>query len=161
MVNEAYCLQVMCTSKFIDVIFSGSCYFQAICQNITSLFYSCMKRHSYFLHKSFISQMSQSNLTFCRQFNVQSSGLPRSMPNADQCRSQSWHWSEMSLNADHCRNWSALIGIDRHWDQCQDFDRHWSALIGIGHWSRESCNHGWCNFFPPTSVVIGTNLKGF
>ncbi len=39
------------------------------------------------------------------------------------------------------RNWSALIGIDRHWDhmdQCQNFDRHWLALIGIGHWSRES-----------------------
>ena len=54
------------------------------------------------------------------------SGLPRSMPNADQCRSKFWHWSQ-------CR----LRDIS---DQCHDFDRHWSALISIGHWSGESCN---------------------
>ncbi len=34
----------------------------------------------------------------------QVSGLPRSLPNADQCRSKSWHLSKMSLNADHCRS---------------------------------------------------------
>ncbi len=70
-----------------------------------------------------------------------------------QCRSKSWHWSEMPLNASQyrlipinssqcrikatCRSmldqfcliwhWSELIGIDRHWDQCQNSDRHWSA----------------------------------
>ncbi len=38
--------------------------------------------------------------------------LPRSMPNADQCRSKSWHWSELPLNADHCRS---IPIIDWHW----------------------------------------------
>ncbi len=44
------------------------------------------------------------------------------MPNADQCRSKSWPWSEMSLNADHSSelidigiNARILIGIDRYW----------------------------------------------
>ncbi len=60
------------------------------------------------------------------------SGLPRSMPNADQN-------SGIDPNVDHFRSmlinssqliridwqWSALRGI---WDQCHDFDQHWSAL---------------------------------
>ena len=33
------------------------------------------------------------------------------MPNADQCRSKSWHWSEMSLN----RNWSTLGSMPEYW----------------------------------------------
>ena len=76
---------------------------------------------------------------------VLNTGLPwsiMSMPNADQCRSKSWHWSEMPLNGD----WSALIRIDRHWDQCQNFDLHWLALIGIGHWSGESCKQHTANW---------------
>ncbi len=42
------------------------------------------------------------------------------MPNADQCRSKFWHWSQ-------CRSVpiNALRGIS---DRCHDFDRHWSAL---------------------------------
>ncbi len=74
-------------------------------------------------------------------------GLPRSMPNADQCRSKSWHWSEMPLNANHCRSMPinsdqflsmpinanlALIGIERNWEELIGIDRHWSELIDIG-----------------------------
>ncbi len=40
------------------------------------------------------------------------------MINDDQSRSKSWHWFEISFNADQC----------------------WSALIGIGHWSRGPLN---------------------
>ncbi len=58
-------------------------------------------------------------------------GLPRSMPNADQS-----HGIDPKCL-------SMLIGIDWHWDQCQNFDRHWSALgidrgspnIQYRHWS--------------------------
>ncbi len=53
-----------------------------------------------------------------------------------RCRSKSWHWSEMSLE----RNWSELIGIDRNWTTLGSMPEFWSALIGIGHWSRESCS---------------------
>ena len=66
--------------------------------------------------------------------------------NVDQCRSKSWHWSEMSLNADHCLiwHWSALIGIDRHWDQCQNFERHWSTLgIDWGNPDHNRWSTGW------------------
>ena len=78
------------------------------------------------------------------------------MPNADQCRSKFWHWSQcrsIPINADQflsmpirhwstliCieRNWSEFIGIDRQWsalrdisDQCYDFDRHWALIGGV------------------------------
>ena len=46
------------------------------------------------------------------------SGLPETMPNADQCRSM------------RIKN-LALISIDRHWDQCQNFDRHWALIEGV------------------------------
>ena len=36
--------------------------------------------------------------------------------------------------------WEVLRHFDRHWDQRHNFDRHWSVLIGIGHWSGESCD---------------------
>ncbi len=48
------------------------------------------------------------------------------MPNVDQCRSK-------------FRNWSQCQSIPINANQYHDFDRHWSALIGIGHWSGESC----------------------
>ncbi len=90
------------------------------------------------------------------------SGLPRSMPNGDQCRPMPdeveliWHWLAW-IGID--QYWSALIGndwhwsaltslkIDRHWSAFWEafwinaiiligIDRHWSALIGIDrHWS--------------------------
>ncbi len=95
----------------------------------------------------------------------------RTIPINAQCRSKSWHWSEMSLNAnqfwsiplnaDQCRSmpdqgiiktclinsawsgidrhWEELIGIDRNWSTLGSMPEFWSALIGIGHWSRESC----------------------
>ena len=81
-------------------------------------------------------------------------GLPRSMPNADQCRSK----SEMPLNANHCwsmsinsdrflsmrsmpidRHSEELIGIDQHWSELIDIGINVRILIGIGHWWRESC----------------------
>ncbi len=75
----------------------------------------------------------------------------RTPPINAQSRSKSWHWSEMSLNADQFRSrgmvtkvltsgsstgidrhWSALIGIDRNWSELIGIDRHWSELIDIG-----------------------------
>ena len=78
----------------------------------------------------------------------------------DQCRSKSWHWSEMPLNADHCQ--SILINSSQCWsmpinssDQCwtmpinarsilldlalisieTNWEENWLALIGIDrHW---------------------------
>ena len=35
------------------------------------------------------------------------------------------------------RNWEEFIGIERHFGSMSWF---WSTLIGIGHWSRGSCN---------------------
>ncbi len=35
----------------------------------------------------------------------------------------------MPIIANQCQ--SALIGIDRHWDQCQNFDRHWALIEGV------------------------------
>ncbi len=70
-------------------------------------------------------------------------GLPRSMPNAinaNQCWSKFWHWSQcrsIPINADQCRS---MIGIERHFGSMPWF---WSALIGIGHWSDESCIQDW------------------
>ena len=44
-----------------------------------------------------------------------------------QCRSMPIKIMASIQNASQCQS-SALIGIDRHWDQCQNFYRHWSAL---------------------------------
>ncbi len=88
------------------------------------------------------------------------------MTNADQCRSMliniNWYrcWS-IQINADHC--WSlpintdqcrsmsinagsilldlALIGIERNWSTLGSMPEFWSALIGIWHWSGESCHY--------------------
>ena len=81
--------------------------------------------------------------------------------NTDQCRSKSWHWSKMPLNADHC--WSmpinsdqflsthfmnagsilldlALIGIERNWSELIDIWINARILNSIErHWSGESC----------------------
>ena len=80
------------------------------------------------------------------QISAAISGLPRSMPNANQCRSKLWQWSRCwsiqinaDINSDKCQikqNWS---GIDWHWQfllifcWCLDsaligIDRHWGAL---------------------------------
>ncbi len=64
-------------------------------------------------------------------------GFPQSMPNTDQCRSKSWHWSEIPLNADH---WSILGSMSQFW----------SALISIGQQSYRSTIGGLletCFFF--------------
>ncbi len=61
--------------------------------------------------------------------DLQWSRLPRSLPNADQCRSKFWHWSRcrsIPTNADrHLKafriNAMILNGVDQHW-----------------HWLRES-----------------------
>ncbi len=64
------------------------------------------------------------------------SGLPGSLPNANQCRSKHRHWSEIPLNVNHY--WSMPIVIDRHWLEIIVIERYfgsmpgfWSALIGI------------------------------
>ncbi len=86
------------------------------------------------------------NLVRCCDF------LELLMTNADQCPSiftytnAHQHWS-MPIIADRCppipinargildllligidQNWLAMIVIDRHWDQCHNFDQYWSAL---------------------------------
>ncbi len=69
----------------------------------------------------------------------------RTPPINAQCRSKSWHWSEMPLNADHRRSiplnadQCRLRGIDRNWSTLGSMPEFWSTLIGIGHWSGESC----------------------
>ena len=56
----------------------------------------------------------------------------RSMPvNVSQCRSMIWFSPVFYWCLD-----PALIGIERHFGSMPWF---WSALIGIGHWLRESC----------------------
>ncbi len=57
-------------------------------------------------------------------------GLPRSMHNADKCRSKFWHWSQfrsIPINV-LLMPWS---GIDRNWEELRGIDRHWLAMIGI------------------------------
>ncbi len=95
----------------------------------------CQKRcqNNDYLYKSLIQCISPSSLNKPAISNI---SLRHTSINA-QCRSKSWHWSEMPLNADQFlsmprginRNWSLLIKIDRHWDQCQNFDWHWSELV--------------------------------
>ena len=77
-------------------------------------------------------------------------GFPWSVSTADQYQLKSRHWSEISLNADHCglrininRHLEELIGIERNWSTLGSMAEFWSALIGIGHWSREFCVHKW------------------
>ncbi len=64
------------------------------------------------------SPMSSSLLVF-EELWTTCTRLPRSMPNADQCRPKFWHWSQC---------WSIPIGIDRHWEELIGNDRHWEAL---------------------------------
>ena len=67
-----------------------------------------------------------------------------SLTNADQFLSISINARSRGCFTDALiQHWSALRGIDRQWlivsgISYQGFDPHWSALIGIGHWSRES-----------------------
>ena len=68
-----------------------------------------------------------------------STGLPPSMPIADQCQSKFWHWSQ-------CRS---MIGTERHWaliegvlivELVEEFTGLWHACIKMvkkdwtGHW---------------------------
>ncbi len=50
----------------------------------------------------------------------------------DQCRS-------MLINTDQWRFNSAWAGIERNWSELIDIGINARILIGIGHWSRESC----------------------
>ena len=49
-----------------------------------------------------------------------------------QCRSMP---IKVPINANHCQsilinqNWSSMIGIDWHHDQCHNFDRNWLAFL--------------------------------
>ncbi len=99
-------------------------------------------------------------------------GLPWSMPNANQCQWKFWHWSQfkflsISINGRSSRIDLALMfywcldpacrGIDRNWSALIGNDHHWEAfridamiLICIWHWSREYCIH----LFSYTLTVI-------
>ena len=48
-----------------------------------------------------------------------------------QCRSKSWHWSEMPLNA-------SQFGIERNWSALIDIGIKGRILIRVGYWSKES-----------------------
>ncbi len=74
--------------------------------------------------------------TLLQIFYIQDSFDQCPMPiNVNQCRSKSWHSSQ-------CRS----IPIVPHWQSLMSnhnyvintIDWHWSALIGFGHWSKES-----------------------
>ena len=80
-----------------------------------------------------------------------STRLPWSMPNANQCRSKSCHWSETPINDDHCQSisiksfwliwhWLELIGIRINARILIGIDWHWSAL-GIDRGSPEVYRH--------------------
>ncbi len=64
--------------------------------------------------------------------------------NASQCRS-------ITINSDQCRIKASVI--ERNWSTLGSMPEVWSTLIGIGHWSRESCN---VNFYMD---VLSTNHK--
>ncbi len=116
-----------------------------------------------------ISGLNEMNHTPLHSFNVSQNiwlqvCLDHSpMPiNTDHCQSTLWNWSKcwlILINADQCQlipincshcwsmqinarlccsiwHWSALIKIDQHWE---GFLINTTILIGIGHWSRESC----------------------
>ncbi len=53
--------------------------------------------------------------------------------NASQCRSMPDQGISKTLakTLGIERNWSALIEIDWHWDQCQNSDRHWALMEGV------------------------------
>ncbi len=79
------------------------------------------------------------------------SGLPQSLPNADQCRSKLQYWSQcrsipiiadqflsIPINFDQCRHWSEFRGIDRQWSAMISNGRHfgsmprfWPGILGI------------------------------
>ena len=120
----------------------------------------------------------------CRSMPIKIMALIR---NASQCRSspinanlgaKSWHWSEMPIDADHCRSmlininlyqcqsmpdqfcliwhWSTLVGIERNWSALIDIGINARILSGIGHWSGESCNIVPLLFIPGIKYDIGT-----
>ncbi len=69
-------------------------------------------------------------------------GLPGSLPNANQCRSKYRQWSEIYLNAD--QHWGVSTGIDWHWSAfiaLGSITLFWSALISIGQWYSQSWLH--------------------
>ncbi len=43
-----------------------------------------------------------------------------------QCQHFNWHWSVLGIDLKYLS-----ISIDRHWDQCRNFDRHWAMIQGI------------------------------
>ncbi len=70
-------------------------------------------------------------------------GLPRSKPNADQCRSKSLHWSKLLLNTDLKKRGVLLETLryssqylstpinagrlDWHWEALRSIEKNWSA----------------------------------
>ncbi len=63
----------------------------------------------------------------------QKAGLLRPMPHADQNHGIDPKCLSMPIIANMPINSSQLIRIDRHWDQCQNFDidRHWKLIGGV------------------------------
>ncbi len=114
----------------------GSCE----CQNL---------RRTFLVESSSINPPKQDSLDQC----------PMSI-NADQNHGIDPKRLSMPVIADQCRLIPinsiirALVGIDRHWYRCQNFDRHWSALsIDRG----ESCPKtltSWSTFITPGSKSI-------
>ncbi len=60
--------------------------------------------------------------------------------NANQCQTKAFNINitYVPINANQCQITSAWCGIDRHWSTLGSMPEVWWALIGIGHWSRDS-----------------------
>ncbi len=59
----------------------------------------------------------------------------------------------------HWSYWEELIAINRHWDQCRNFDRHWSALgIAGGSPDKKEKSNGLCkgSLHAQTKPAAGT-----
>ncbi len=73
------------------------------------------------------------------------------------------HWSALKSIK---RNWSALVVNDQHWSTLGSITWFWSVLISIGPWSRESCISArhllfvWCSLEGMTSKAGHTSGGG-
>ncbi len=78
--------------------------------------------------------------------------------NVNQCQIKQ-NWSDIDVLlmpwSGIDRNWEELIGIERHFGSMPWF---WYALIGIGHWLRESCIIWVRNLYPINLSAVQNNI---
>ncbi len=80
------------------------------------------------------------NVEILQSFDIQVSGLPQSLPNADQCQAmpiKTLALLPMSINSDQCQiNSMIFIGIDWHWALVERVLRN----VCLGEWSSHSAS---------------------